>query len=168
MEVAKWGGASGNRWRTTGDIKDTWTGMLDNIDPNDAYAQYVKPGGWNGSDDHVHPTRAGNMDYPDMLEVGNGGMTYDEYVVHFSLWAIAKAPIIGCVVTSIPKETLGILEPRSQSEARSYRLGIQGKKVRKYGDDLEVWAGRLTRHRKAVLLLNRGGGAARSAPVTAA
>ena len=27
---------------------------------------------------------------PDMLEVGNGGMTYDEYVVHLSLWAIAK------------------------------------------------------------------------------
>ncbi|PUZ49381.1 hypothetical protein GQ55_7G321400 [Panicum hallii var. hallii] len=48
MEVAKWGGASGNSWRTTGDIKDTWTGMLDNIDPNDAYAQYAKPAGWNG------------------------------------------------------------------------------------------------------------------------
>ncbi|PUZ49380.1 hypothetical protein GQ55_7G321400 [Panicum hallii var. hallii] len=124
MEVAKWGGASGNSWRTTGDIKDTWTGMLDNIDPNDAYAQYAKPAGWND---------------PDMLEVGNGGMTYDEYVVHFSLWAIAKAPpIICCDVTSIPKETLGILEPRSQSEAGSYRLGIQGKKVRKYGDDHEV------------------------------
>jgi hypothetical protein len=27
---------------------------------------------------------------PDMLEVGNGGMAYNEYVVHFSLWAIAK------------------------------------------------------------------------------
>ena len=27
---------------------------------------------------------------PDMLEVGNGGMTNSEYVVHFSLWAISK------------------------------------------------------------------------------
>jgi hypothetical protein len=25
-----------------------------------------------------------------MLEVGNGGMTKDEYVVHFSIWAISK------------------------------------------------------------------------------
>ncbi|RCV10583.1 hypothetical protein SETIT_2G121800v2 [Setaria italica] len=61
MEVAKWGATSGNSWRTTGDINDTWTGMLDNIDRNDAFAQYAKPRGWND---------------PDMLEVGNGGMTY--------------------------------------------------------------------------------------------
>lgn len=27
---------------------------------------------------------------PDMLEVGNGGMKKDEYIVHFSLWAISK------------------------------------------------------------------------------
>lgn len=27
---------------------------------------------------------------PDMLEVGNGGMTKEEYIVHFSIWAISK------------------------------------------------------------------------------
>ncbi|KAL6611233.1 hypothetical protein ACP70R_039161 [Stipagrostis hirtigluma subsp. patula] len=137
MEVAKWGGLYGNSWRTTTDIKDTWTSMLSNIDENDAYAQYAKPGGWND---------------PDMLEVGNGGMTYNEYVVHFSLWAIAKAPlIIGCDVTSISKETLGILSNAEVIAINQDRLG--------------VWAGRLTRHRKAVLLLNRG--AKRSMSITA-
>lgn len=30
---------------------------------------------------------------PDMLEVGNGGMTNDEYIVHFSLWAISKVTV---------------------------------------------------------------------------
>jgi hypothetical protein len=25
-----------------------------------------------------------------MLEVGNGGMTYQEYRAHFSIWALAK------------------------------------------------------------------------------
>lgn len=45
-----------------------------------------------------------------MLEVGNGGMTYTEYVSHFSLWAISKAPlIIGCDVTALSPETLAIL-----------------------------------------------------------
>ncbi|CAN6180073.1 unnamed protein product [Urochloa humidicola] len=152
MDVAKWGGTTGNSWRTTGDITDTWTSMMDNIDRNDAYAQYAKPGGWND---------------PDMLEVGNGGMTYNEYVVHFSLWAIAKAPlIIGCDVTSISEETLGILSNAEVIAINQDRLGIQGKKVRSYGDDLEVWAGRLTRHRQAVLLLNRG--ATSSASITAA
>ncbi|CAN6165994.1 unnamed protein product [Urochloa humidicola] len=152
MDVAKWGSTVGNSWRTTGDITDTWTSMMDNIDRNDAYAQYAKPGGWND---------------PDMLEVGNGGMTYNEYVVHFSLWAIAKAPlIIGCDVTSISEETLGILSNAEAIAINQDRLGIQGKKVRSYGNDLEVWAGRLTRHRQAVLLLNRG--ATSSASITAA
>uniref|UniRef100_K3ZTS3 Alpha-galactosidase n=1 Tax=Setaria italica TaxID=4555 RepID=K3ZTS3_SETIT len=138
MEVAKWGATSGNSWRTTGDINDTWTGMLDNIDRNDAFAQYAKPRGWND---------------PDMLEVGNGGMTY--------------APlIIRCDVTSISKETLGILSNAEVIAINQDRLCIQGKKVRDYGNDLEVWAGRLSRHRQAVLLLNRG--AARSASITAA
>lgn len=27
---------------------------------------------------------------PDMLEIGNGGMTHDENIVHFSIWAISK------------------------------------------------------------------------------
>ncbi|KAL6871472.1 hypothetical protein ACP4OV_014301 [Aristida adscensionis] len=151
MDVAKWGGLYGNSWRTTGDINDTWTGMLNNIDLNDANAQYAKPGGWND---------------PDMLEVGNGGMTHNEYVVHFSLWAIAKAPlIIGCDVTSISKDTLGILSNAEVIAINQDRLGVQGKKVRMYPGDLEVWAGRLTRHRKAVLLLNRASTSSR--PITA-
>ncbi|CAD6225833.1 unnamed protein product [Miscanthus lutarioriparius] len=152
MEVPKWGGRYGNSWRTTGDINDTWSGMLDNIDRNDAFARYAKPGGWND---------------PDMLEVGNGGMAYNEYVVHFSLWAIAKAPlVIGCDVTRVSKETLGILSNAEVIAINQDRMGVQGNKVKKYGNDLEVWAGQLSRHRMAVLLLNRG--ATRSASITAA
>lgn len=29
-----------------------------------------------------------------MLEVGNGGMTKDEYIVHFSIWAISKVLLL--------------------------------------------------------------------------
>ncbi|KAG8080721.1 hypothetical protein GUJ93_ZPchr0007g5312 [Zizania palustris] len=152
MNVATWGGQYGNSWRTTGDINDTWASMLSNIDTNDAYAGYAKPGGWND---------------PDMLEVGNGGMSYREYVVHFSLWAIAKAPlIIGCDVSSISKETLSILTNSEVIAINQDPIGIQGKKVRKYDDEIEVWAGPLSQQRTAVLLLNRG--AAGSRQVTAA
>ncbi|KAL0402978.1 UNVERIFIED_CONTAM: Alpha-galactosidase 3 [Sesamum radiatum] len=44
-------------------------------DLNDKWAAYAGPGGWND---------------PDMLEVGNGGMTYQEYQAHFSIWALMK------------------------------------------------------------------------------
>ena len=42
--------------------------MLNNIYQNDQWANYGGPGGWND---------------PDMLEVGNGGMTTNEYIAHF-------------------------------------------------------------------------------------
>jgi alpha-galactosidase len=45
-----------------------------------------------------------------MLEVGNGGMTFNEYYAEFALWALMKAPlIIGCDVINISNETLTIL-----------------------------------------------------------
>uniref|UniRef100_A0A804NWQ7 Alpha-galactosidase n=1 Tax=Zea mays TaxID=4577 RepID=A0A804NWQ7_MAIZE len=51
------------------------TSMTDIADKNNKWASYVGPGGWND---------------PDMLEVGNGGMTLAEYRSHFSIWALMK------------------------------------------------------------------------------
>ena len=67
-EVPTWGHAVGNSWRTTKDIRDRWTSMLYNLYLNNIWADYAGPGGWND---------------PDMLEVGNGGMTNTEYTSHF-------------------------------------------------------------------------------------
>ena len=65
-----------------------------------------------------------------MLEVGNGGMTDAEYVAHFSLWAISKAPLlIGCDVTKITAETLRILTNPEVIAINQDPLGVQGKKV---------------------------------------
>lgn len=45
-----------------------------------------------------------------MLEVGNGGMTNDQYQSHFALWAVLKAPLlIGCNLKNMTKETMDIL-----------------------------------------------------------
>ncbi|THG04786.1 hypothetical protein TEA_029614 [Camellia sinensis var. sinensis] len=74
-DPATWAPAIGNSWRTTGDISDNWNSMTSRADQNDKWASYAGPGGWND---------------PDMLEVGNGGMTIAEYRSHFSIWALAK------------------------------------------------------------------------------
>jgi len=59
------------------------------------FAEVSGPGGWND---------------PDMLEIGNGGMTNEEEKTHFALWAIAKAPlIIGCDIDAVSQESLDIL-----------------------------------------------------------
>ncbi|KAM3408718.1 hypothetical protein ACQJBY_001657 [Aegilops geniculata] len=140
MHPARWGAAYGNSWRTTNDIEDTWDSMVSIADQNEVWAEYARPGGWND---------------PDMLEVGNEGMTNNEYIVHFSIWAISKAPlIIGCDVRHMSQDTYDILANKEVIAVNQDPLGIQGKKVRMEGSS-EIWAGPLTGYRTAVLLLNR-------------
>jgi alpha-galactosidase len=74
-----WAAPVGNLWRTTGDISDNWSSMIGKAQANRGLAQYAGPGHWND---------------PDMLEVGNGGMTAAEYRTHFGLWAMMAAPLL--------------------------------------------------------------------------
>ncbi|XP_004492578.1 alpha-galactosidase 1 [Cicer arietinum] len=141
MHPAMWGAKVGNSWRTTNDINDSWESMISRADMNEVYAEFARPGGWND---------------PDMLEVGNGGMTKDEYIVHFSLWAISKAPLLlGCDVRNVTKETMDIVSNKEVIAVNQDSLGVQAKKVRMEGD-LEIWAGPLSGYRVVVVLLNRG------------
>lgn len=65
-----------------------------------------------------------------MLEVGNGAMTDAEYVTHFSLWSISKAPLlIGCDVTKMSAATLATLTNPEVIAVNQDPLGVQGKKV---------------------------------------
>lgn len=140
-DPATWAKAIGNSWRTTGDIQDNWNSMTSLADQNDKWASYAAPGGWND---------------PDMLEVGNGGMSTPEYRSHFSIWALAKAPLlVGCDVRSIDNVTLQLLSNKEVIAVNQDKLGVQGKKIKKVGD-LEVWGGPLSGNRVAVVLWNRG------------
>ncbi|WCJ38944.1 Alpha-galactosidase [Euphorbia peplus] len=141
MHPALWGAKVGNSWRTTNDISDNWASMISIADMNEVYADLARPGGWND---------------PDMLEVGNGGMTKNEYIVHFSIWAMSKAPLIlGCDLRNMTKDTVEIITNKEVIAINQDPLGVQAKKVRSEGD-LEIWAGPLTGYRVVVLLLNKG------------
>jgi alpha-galactosidase len=144
-----WGKGIGNLWRTTGDIQDMWEGRKDwgglgvvNIlDLQDGLETYAGPGHWND---------------PDMLEVGNGGMTNTEYRSHFSLWAILAAPLMaGNDLRSMAPEIHEILTNKEVIAVDQDVLGKQGQRVRKDGD-LEVWSKQLHDGSRAVVLLNRG------------
>ncbi|PUZ70060.1 hypothetical protein GQ55_2G194500 [Panicum hallii var. hallii] len=125
-DPATWASGVGNSWRTTGDIQDNWGSMTAIADTNDKWASYAGPGGWND---------------PDTLEVGNGRMTTEEYRSHFSIWALAKAPLlIGCDIRSMSNDTKEILSNQNVIAVN------QGK----------VWAGPLSPGRVAVVLWNRG------------
>ena len=116
-KVATWAKDVGNSWRTTGDISDSWGSMISIIDENDQWYEYAGPGGWND---------------PDMLEVGNGGMTLAEYKTHFGLWAISKAPlIIGCDIRSMADEIKNILTNPEVIAINQDKLGQQGHKIKR-------------------------------------
>ena len=114
-DPATWAKPVGNSWRTTGDIFNTWNSMIGIIDQNDRWWEYAGPGGWND---------------PDMLEVGNGGMTVEEEKIHFGLWCISKAPLlIGCDITNMSKDTFEILTNPEVIAIDQDPLGKQGKKI---------------------------------------
>ncbi|MET7798817.1 NPCBM/NEW2 domain-containing protein [Streptomyces decoyicus] len=91
----EWASDVGHLWRTTGDISDSWSSMLGIAKQNLPLAPHAGPGRWND---------------PDMLEVGNGGMTGTEYRSHFSLWSMMAAPLlIGSDLRKAGPETFEIL-----------------------------------------------------------
>lgn len=163
LSICEWGTAKpwlwgaevgGNLWRTTGDIQDRWAGslkwpdgsccsngMLAIVDQQAGLQSYAGPGHWND---------------PDMLEVGNGGMTDNEYRAHFSLWAILAAPLIaGNDLRDMRPAIQDILTNKEVIAVDQDPLGHEGERVWKNGD-LEVWSKQSQDGSRAVILLNRG------------
>jgi alpha-galactosidase len=143
-----WATEIGNLWRTTGDIRDVWDstgqrglGVVQILDQQVGLESAAGPGHWND---------------PDMLEVGNGGMSNTEYRAHFSMWAMLAAPLIaGNDIRSMTPEIASILTNREVIAVDQDSLGSQGVRVRKNGDS-EVWSKQLADGSRAVALLNRG------------
>jgi alpha-galactosidase len=151
LKSETWGAkVGGNSWRTTGDIRDTWESMSHiGFDQQLELAPYAGPGHWND---------------PDMLEIGNGGMTTTEYRTHMSLWSLLAAPLLaGNDLNTASPNIMQILLNKEVIAIDQDPLGKQAKRVSKDGN-LEIWARPLKDGAYAVGLFNRG---ASSAKVTA-
>ena len=149
-----WAQEIGNQWRTTEDIDDHWAGkkkwpdggccalgMLDILDLQVGLDSFAGPGHWND---------------PDMLEVGNGGMTTSEYRSHFSLWCLLNAPLIaGNDLRNMSPEIKEILTNKELIAVNQDELGREARRVWKEGE-LEIWSKPMKDGSRAVLCLNRG------------
>ena len=159
LSICEWGTAKpwewarnvGNLWRTTGDIWDSfdkkdaahdWAHpVMSIVDMNEPLWPHAGPGHWND---------------PDMLEVGNGGMTTAEYRSHFSLWAMMAAPLMaGNDVANMDEATRAILLNKEVIAIDQDKAGTQGRRVSKDGDR-EIWVKPLADGGRALLLFNRG------------
>lgn len=124
---AVWAPAIANSWRVSGDIFDGWSSILTRAAIDAPLWRYAGPGGWND---------------PDMLEVGNGRCTDDEYRYHFSLWAMLKAPlIIGNDIRNLTKGdvTMQILGNTEVIAVNQDPLGRQARRV--WSDTMDLQKG---------------------------
>ncbi|MCW7941577.1 alpha-galactosidase [Streptomyces hygroscopicus] len=145
-EPWKWAPGVGQLWRTTGDISDNWGSMLSLLKKNLPLAPYAGPGHWND---------------PDMLEVGNGGMTDTEYRSHFSMWSVMAAPLlIGSDLRKASAATLEILHNKEVIAVDQDPLGKQGTVLSSEGGRWVV-AKEMRDGSRAVALFNETGSARR-------
>ena len=138
--VEKWGPQVGaNLWRTTFDIRDRYASMSSIGFKQSELADYAGPGHWND---------------PDMLEVGNGGMSADEYKTHLSLWAMVAAPLIaGNDIRAMSPEIAAILLNKEVIAIDQDALGAGGKRMSSDGE-IEVWVKPLESGDVAVAVFN--------------
>ena len=140
-KVWEWGASvGGNLWRTTGDISDRYFSMADIGFDQNGLEKFAGPGHWND---------------PDMLEVGNGGMSEDEYRTHMSLWAILAAPLMaGNDLGEMTPYTVELLTNPEVIAVDQDPLGKQGYRIAQEGP-FEVWMKPMADGSKVVGLFNR-------------
>jgi alpha-galactosidase len=136
-----WARTLGNLWRTTPDIEDNYASLVLNFMRDMSHYQFAGRDHWND---------------PDMLEVGNGGMTDMEYRTQFTLWSELAAPLIaGNDLTHMSAETLSILTNRDVIAVDQDPLGSQGYPVTN-AKGLWVLSRPLASGDRAVVLFNQG------------
>ena len=146
----KWGGKAGNIWRTTPDIRPTWTSVVGIYEVNVRLSKYARPGAFND---------------PDMLEVGNGKLTFEENKSHFTLWAMMAAPLVlgndirdfikadGTVDTD--NKILEILTNKDVIAIDQDKLGIQCSRVKTNGF-IDILVKPLENNEVAICFFNKG------------
>ncbi|KAH7886971.1 glycoside hydrolase family 27 protein [Phlebopus sp. FC_14] len=93
-QVWLWGATMGHSWRVNNDINATWPSVASIINSVSFITQATDFYGHNDLD---------------MLEIGNGNLTYDEAKTHFTAWALVKSPLlIGTNLATISSEMLSI------------------------------------------------------------
>ncbi len=112
-----WGAKAGNLWRTTPDIRPWWWWIKLIYEHTVKLYKYSSKGHYND---------------PDMLEVGNGKLTYNQNVSHFSLWCMMNAPLIlGNDLRNMSDAVKSIVTNKNLIAINQDSLAKQAKRVRK-------------------------------------
>ncbi|KAI9252374.1 glycoside hydrolase superfamily [Phascolomyces articulosus] len=118
----EWAPEMGHSFRTHDDIYNDWQSIVDILQVHSQVVHLGGPGHWAD---------------PDMLEIGNGVLSIDESITHFSIWSAMKAPLI-----------LG------NSLTNQDPLGKPALRIRHIKEDQDVWGGPLSNNSMVVVIVN--------------
>lgn len=138
----KWGAAAGNLWRTTPDINANWQWIVLLYKHTVKLYEYSSIGAWND---------------PDMLEVGNGKLTYEQNKSHFSVWCMLNAPLIlGNDLRTVKQDVIDIVTNKNMIAINQDALGKQAKRIQ--SGRIDVLAKPLIGGKTALCLFNKSRG----------
>lgn len=163
----EWASDIANSWRISGDIYDAFTGYhrlcpcedIRNCTNFGHHCSVTRIIDWAAALDKYAGPITGWNDL-DMLEVGNGNMTHDEYVSHFSMWALLKSPLIlGNDLTRMSLDTFSIVTNKEIIAVNQDALGLPAKRISKVvdgadGTSVQVWLGPLSAGDVVLAVLN--------------
>jgi alpha-galactosidase len=152
---------TGQMWRVSGDVFDSWINIWIaawktygiGVDVSLEYAanlaDFGDPGGWNDLDMLVVGLKGKGL-------IHGGGMSFLEYQTHMSMWCMACSPLmIGCDVSKMEKDTAALLTNREVLAINQDPLGKPAHRVKQFGP-CEVWKKPLADDTLAGALINRG------------
>lgn len=144
-EYKDWMPKIANLWRTTFDIGPEWIstswyrGIYEIIDANNKYWEIAKPGHWND---------------PDMLEVDNSKLSYEEQKSQMTMWSIMAAPImISSDVRKMSTQVKELYINKDMIAINQDSLGVQGHRISNTNGK-QIWTKPLKNGDLAVALLN--------------
>ncbi|KAM5127987.1 alpha-galactosidase A [Callospermophilus lateralis] len=132
-----------NHWRNFADVYDSWESVKSILDwtssNQEKIVNFAGPGGWND---------------PDMLVIGNFGLSWDQQVTQMALWAIMAAPLLmSNDLRHISPQAKTLLQDKDVIAINQDPLGKQGYRLRKE-NNIEVWERPLSNLAWAVAMTN--------------
>ncbi|XP_050166495.1 alpha-galactosidase A isoform X1 [Myiozetetes cayanensis] len=133
-----------NHWRNFNDVYDSWNSIKSILEwtalHQDSIVKIAGPGGWND---------------PDMLVIGNFGLSWDQSVTQMAMWAIMAAPLfMSNDLRRISPEAKCLLQNREVIAINQDPLGRQGYRILK-DKTFELWERPLSGRAYAVAVLNQ-------------
>lgn len=133
-----------NHWRNFYDVYDSWNSIKSIMEwtalHQDSIVKIAGPGGWND---------------PDMLVIGNFGLSWEQAVTQMAMWAIMAAPLfMSNDLRHMKPEAKWLLQNKEVIAINQDPLGKQGYRITK-DKNFELWERPLSDRAYAVAVLNQ-------------